>query len=113
MDALVKEVTDETFDRVVLQSELPVLVDLWAPWCAPCKALAPTVEGVAEKLKSMARVVKLNVDDNPAVAARYSIRAIPTLILFKHGKEVTRLVGAVREEELSGAILGQLEAGLN
>lgn len=79
----VKEVSDSSFENDVLKSEQPVLVDFWAAWCAPCRMLAPTVEAVAEKYAGNARVVKLNVDDNPSVSQRYGIKGIPTLILLR------------------------------
>ena len=86
----VQEVSDNSFEDDVLKSDQPVLVDFWAAWCAPCRMLAPTVEAVAEKYAGNARVVKLNVDDNPSTAQRYGIKGIPTLILFRDGKEVER-----------------------
>ena len=79
----------------------PVLVDFWAAWCAPCRMLAPTVEAVADKYAATARVVKLNVDDNPSVSQRYGIKGIPTLILFKNGREEERVVGATSEDAIS------------
>jgi thioredoxin 1 len=110
---LIREVTEASFDQVVLQSEMPVLVDFWAPWCAPCRALAPVVNAIAEKLSTSARVVKINVDDSPVVAGRYGIRGIPTLILFKDGKEVERLVGATNEQNISRRIDQHLNATFN
>src|ERR1051325_348963 len=82
MSEIVKEVTDKNFESDVLNSDRPVLVDFWAPWCAPCRMLAPTVEDVAKKFEGRAVVVKLNVDDNSQVSQRYGIKGIPTLILF-------------------------------
>lgn len=100
----VNEVTDTNFEQTVLQSDQPVLVDFWAAWCAPCRMLAPTVEAVAEKYAGNARVVKLNVDDNPSVSQRYGIKGIPTLILFKNGKEEERVVGATSKDAISRMI---------
>src|SRR5215471_21050788 len=97
----VKEVSDSSFENDVLKSEQPVLVDFWAAWCAPCRMLAPTVEAVAEKYAGNARVMKLNVDDNPSVSQRFGIKGIPTLILFKNGKEEERVVGATSEGAIS------------
>src|SRR5205807_2528087 len=97
----VKEVDDSSFENDVLKSDQPVLVDFWAAWCAPCRMLAPTVEAVAEKYAATARVVKLNVDDNPSVSQRFGIKGIPTLILFKNGKEEERVVGATSEQAIS------------
>jgi thioredoxin 1 len=104
MSENVKETTDETFEDDVLKSDRPVLVDFWAAWCAPCRMLAPTVEAVADKYASTARVVKLNVDDNPSVSQRYGIKGIPTLILFKNGREEERVVGATSEGAISRMI---------
>ncbi|MEJ7709839.1 MAG: thioredoxin [Pyrinomonadaceae bacterium] len=87
MSDFVNEVSDGNFENDVLHADKPVLVDFWAAWCAPCRMLAPTVEAVAEKYASSAQVVKLNVDENPATSQRYGIKGIPTLILFKGGKE--------------------------
>ena len=104
MSELVTEVDDSTWERDVLQADRPVLVDFWAAWCAPCRMLAPTVDAVAEKYSTNARVVKLNVDDNPSVSQRYGIKGIPTLILFKGGKEEERVVGATSKEAISRMI---------
>ena len=93
MSALVNEVSDSTFENEVLNSNQPVLVDFWAAWCAPCRMLAPTVEAVAEKFQGKAKVVKLNVDENVDSSSRYGIKGIPTLILFRNGKEAERVVG--------------------
>ena len=104
MSELVIEVSDDSWDEVVLQSDRPVLVDCWAVWCAPCRMLAPTVDAVAEKYAENARVVKLNVDENPTVSQRYGIKGIPTLILFNDGKEEARVVGATSKEAISRMI---------
>jgi thioredoxin 1 len=93
MSVFVSEVTDATFEEEVLNSSQPVLVDFWAAWCAPCRMLAPTVEAVAEQFQGRAKVVKLNVDENMESSTRYGIKGIPTLILFKDGKETERVVG--------------------
>ncbi len=100
----VTEVSDSSFEKDVLQSDKPVLVDFWAAWCAPCRMLAPTVDAIAEKYASNARVVKVNVDDNPSISQRYGIKGIPTLILFKAGKEEERVVGATSKEAISRMI---------
>ena len=104
MSEHVRETSDGSFEADVLQSEQPVLVDFWAEWCAPCKAMTPAVEAVALKYASSARVVKMNIDDNPAVAQRYGIRGLPTLILFKGGREEDRVVGAIGKEAISRLI---------
>ena len=104
MSELVSEVSDSSFEKDVLQAGKPVLVDFWAEWCAPCRMLAPTVTAVAEQYGESAGVVKLNVDDNPSTAQRYGIKGIPTLILFREGKEVERVVGATSKESISRMI---------
>jgi len=91
----VKEVTDATFEQEVLKSEGPVLVDFWAPWCGPCRAMAPHFERAARSLKDRVRLVKVNTEDAPGLAARYNIRAIPTLVLFRNGAEAKRMSGAL------------------
>ncbi|MCE2484721.1 MAG: thioredoxin [Desulfurellaceae bacterium] len=100
----VTNVSDENFDAEVLQSELPVLLDLWAPWCGPCKAIAPTVEALAGEYDGQLKVVKLNVDDNPKTPANYNVRGIPNLILFKGGEVQEQIVGAVPRAKLEAAI---------
>ena len=101
MSEYVTEVSDNSFEADVLNADQPVLVDFWAEWCAPCRMLAPTVDAVAEKYAGTTRVVKLNVDDNPTVSQKYGIKGIPTLILFKGGKEEERIVGATSKEAIS------------
>ena len=101
MSELVREVSDSSFEKDVLGSAKPVLVDFWAEWCAPCRMLAPTVTAVAEHYGDTASVVKLNVDDNPSTAQRYGIKGIPTLILFKNGREEERVVGATSEAAIA------------
>ncbi len=87
-------VTDATFAAEVERSPLPVLVDAWAPWCGPCRMVAPVVEELAEELSGRVRVAKLNVDDNPQTAARFAVRSIPTMLVIVNGREVDRIVGA-------------------
>ncbi len=87
------EVTDGTFDKEVLQSTQPVIVDFWAPWCGPCKALAPTFEAVAEELQGQVKFVKVNIDDTD-IARQYNVRSIPTLVMFKNGQPVATKTGA-------------------
>jgi thioredoxin len=94
------DVTDGTFDDEVLGSPLPVLLDVWAPWCLPCRGMGPVLDGIASSLAGRVRVAKLNVDKNPAAAARLRIQGIPTLIVFKEGREVSRMIGAREKDDL-------------
>jgi thioredoxin 1 len=95
----VNEVTDGNFQAEVLEADKPVLVDFWAPWCGPCRVIAPSLEEIAEE-KDDLRIVKLNVDDNQATAARYDVMSIPTLILFKNGEPAHKIVGALPKSRL-------------
>jgi thioredoxin 1 len=104
MSDKVKEVNESNFETEVLQANQPVLVDFWATWCGPCVALAPTVEALATQYEGSAKVVKLNVDESPSVAARYGIKGIPTLVLFNNGQEAERSVGLTSKDSLAGLI---------
>ncbi len=97
-------VSDESFEREVLQSGTPVLIDFWAPWCAPCRAIAPVVEEVARDYAGKLKVVKMNVDDNPRTPTRYGVRGIPNLIMFQNGEVKEQIVGAVPKVQLVKAI---------
>lgn len=89
----VKHFSNDTFQSEVLQGSGPILVDFWAPWCGPCKMLGPVIDGLADELSGKAVVGKVNIDDEPDLAAKYDVVTIPTIILFKDGQEVNRLVG--------------------
>jgi len=89
------EVTDANFEQEVLKSDLPVLVDYWAVWCAPCRLIAPLVEEIAEEQEGQVKVAKMDVDSNPGVATKFGIRSIPTLMIFKNGEVVDQIIGAV------------------
>ncbi|MDJ0634250.1 MAG: thioredoxin [Xenococcaceae cyanobacterium] len=97
-------VTDASFKEEVLDSDVPVLVDFWAPWCGPCRMVAPVVEEIAEQYDGQIKVVKLNTDENPQVASQYGIRSIPTLMIFKGGQRVDMVVGAVPKTTLANTL---------
>jgi thioredoxin 1 len=97
-------VSDDSFEREVLQSSTPVLIDFWAPWCAPCRAIAPVVEELAREYAGRLKVVKMNVDDNPRTPVRYGVRGIPNLIIFKNGDVKEQIVGAVPKAQLVKAV---------
>ena len=94
-------VTDATFAAEVERSPLPVVVDLWAPWCGPCRMVAPVIEELAAEMAGRVRFAKLNVDDNPATASRFGVRSIPTLLVLQGGREVDRIVGALPKSEIA------------
>ena len=97
-------VSDSTFQEEVLNSQMPVLVDFWAPWCGPCRMVAPVVEEIADQYKDQVKVVKVNTDENPNVASQYGIRSIPTLMIFKGGQRVDMVVGAVPKTTLANTL---------
>ena len=101
MSDSIKHVTDASFEADVLKSDLPVLVDYWAEWCGPCKMIAPLLDDAAKQFEGRVIIAKLNVDDNPDTAAKFGIRGIPTLMLFKDGKAAATKVGALSKSQLS------------
>ena len=100
----ITEVTDTSFQQEVLDSEVPVLVDFWAPWCGPCRMVAPIIESLAQKMNSKFKFTKLNTDENMRTAQDFGIMGIPTLLVFKGGKEAERIVGFRPEEELENQL---------
>lgn len=102
--ANVTEVTDVTFQSEVLDADVPVLVDFWAPWCGPCRAIAPLLEELAGEYAGRAKIVKINVDDHQAAAQRYRVSSIPNLIVFRNGQVAQQIVGAVPKSRLSQAL---------
>lgn len=100
----IQQISDSSFDGDVLKADVPVLIDFWAPWCGPCRAIAPIVEELASEYEGKLKIVKMNVDDNPQTPAQYGVRGIPNLILFKGGEVKQQIVGAVPKAHLVKAI---------
>jgi thioredoxin 1 len=110
MSEQVRDVNDGNFETEVMRSKQLVLVDFWAEWCAPCRMMTPVVQSLAEKYQGRLSVVKVNVDENTSVTQRFGIKGVPTLIVFKGGKEAERLVGATNEQSVARLIEGHLGA---
>ena len=110
MAANINDVTDTTFQTEVLESETPVLVDFWAPWCGPCRVIAPSLEEIADEQAESLRIVKVNVDENQQTAAQFGILAIPTLLLFRNGAEAKRIQGALPKKRLEAELAPALTA---
>ena len=100
----IADVTDGNFQAEVLESDVPVLVDFWAPWCAPCRMVAPVVEEIARERGEALKVVKLNIDDNQQTSINYNVLSIPTLIVFRHGQEAKRVTGAYPKKRLEAEL---------
>lgn len=98
------QITDTNFESEVIKATTPVLVDFWAPWCSPCRALSPVIDDLAKEYEGQVKIVKLNVDENPTSPSKYGIRAIPTVILFKNGSVVEQVTGAVSKNNLKDLI---------
>lgn len=101
---MAEQITDATFDMQVLKSDQPVLLDFWAPWCGPCRALGPVIEELASEYEGRVRIGKMNVDENPVTPGKYGIRAIPTLILFRNGEAVEQVTGAVSKDAIKNIL---------
>ena len=96
--------TDTSFEQEVLKSDTPVLVDFWAEWCGPCRMIGPSLEDIAKEMDGKLKVVKVNIDENPTTPSRYNVRSIPTLLLFKGGEPVERVVGVLKKDQLAAKI---------
>lgn len=108
MSDLIAKLSEDNFDDAITNSENMVLVDFWADWCGPCKSLAPIIEDIAEEFEGELKVAKVNADENPAISEKYAVRGLPTMILFKDGKECNRMVGLSNKSRIADFIEAQL-----
>ena len=106
--SIVIESNDSNFENDVLKSDIPVLVDFWAPWCGPCKAVAPVLEEISIELKDKIKIIKINVDDNQEYAAKYGIQSIPTLLVFNKGELKNQIIGALPKNEIEKFLLDEI-----
>tara|TARA_B110000116_G_scaffold256031_1_gene254872 strand:- start:393 stop:725 length:333 start_codon:yes stop_codon:yes gene_type:complete len=104
MSNFTKDANEDNFDSIVINSDKPVLVDFWAEWCGPCKMLTPTIDAISEEYNDRSTIVKVNVDEAPAIATKYGIRSIPSLLFFNKGEVIEQKVGAVSKEELTSVL---------
>ncbi|MFL2630265.1 MAG: thioredoxin [Thermodesulfobacteriota bacterium] len=104
----IKEINDDDFQEEVLNSEVPVLVDFWAPWCGPCKILAPTLEEISAENREKIKIVKINIDENQLIAGKYGIKSIPTMMIFEKGELKNQLVGSMPKQEIEKVLLTEI-----
>jgi thioredoxin 1 len=104
MSENVREISDTDFQTQVLGAKVPTLVDFWAPWCGPCKSIAPVLEELAKEFAGKVQIMKINVDENPRTPSQYNVRGIPNLVIFKNGEVVDQIVGAVPKDQLQAAL---------